>query len=456
MKLASRGSTPAPTISSSIEAVSWAVSREQPDLRAHADAAGRVTIVFSDIERYTELTDRLGDVRTQAVLRAHNELLREQLASYGGTEVKSQGDGFMLAFAEPASARGVRAARSATRWPRTISVPASVACTCASACTCGMVIREGDDFYGRTVIVAARVASEAEGDEVLVTDAVAESAASAEAVMFEASREVGAEGPARSAPGASRPVALISVCSALRHSGAEQGPGPVGDARQHHELRSLAAPEHVAVAADEDRGLVLGEAGDGEVVGARHAVGDQRRRRGAGGERHELAASGMPSPSAARSASPRSERDPVGEELARTCAVRTLVQVVDRLGLAEHGRRLERVEARVGEDADASHLLDRRAVDLLDLAHEEVEAAVVAQHDGELVDGDAVAALERRRCRRCRRRPHRSATRRDPAHRGGRGARPARGRGCSGSEGSLAGCADATVTSLRSDSIAGA
>ena len=32
---------------------------------------------------------------------------------------------------------------------------------------CGTVIREGDDFYGRTVIVAARVATAAAGDEVL-------------------------------------------------------------------------------------------------------------------------------------------------------------------------------------------------------------------------------------------------------------------------------------------------
>jgi class 3 adenylate cyclase len=56
-----------------------------------------------------------------------------------------------------------------------------------------MVIREGDDFYGRTVIVAARVASEAAGDEVLVTDAVAEAITSA-SVGFEASRDVELKG----------------------------------------------------------------------------------------------------------------------------------------------------------------------------------------------------------------------------------------------------------------------
>ena len=58
----------------------------------------------------------------------------------------------------------------------------------------GTVIREGDDFYGRTVIMAARVASEADRDEVLVTDAVAERAASDPAITFEASRDVELKG----------------------------------------------------------------------------------------------------------------------------------------------------------------------------------------------------------------------------------------------------------------------
>ena len=58
------------------------------------------------------------------------------------------------------------------------------------------------------------------------------------------------------------------------------------------------------------------------------------------------------------------------------------------------GRRLERVEARVGEAADDPHLLDRGAVDLLDLADEDGEQLDVAEPHRELVDDDALAALE--------------------------------------------------------------
>ena len=49
------------------------------------------------------------------------------------------------------------------------------------------------DFYGRTVIMAARIASGADADEVLVTDAVVESAV-ADLVTFEASRDVELKG----------------------------------------------------------------------------------------------------------------------------------------------------------------------------------------------------------------------------------------------------------------------
>ena len=43
---------------------------------------------------------------------------------------------------------------------------------------------------------------------------------------------------------------------------------------------------------------------------------------------------------------------------------------------------------------DGAHLLDAGAVDLLDLAHEEVEGDRLAEQHRELVDGDVVAALE--------------------------------------------------------------
>src|SRR5439155_4937944 len=71
---------------------------EQPDLKPHAAPDGTVTIMFSDIEGSTEKTDRLGDKGWMEVLREHNAIVREQIAAFGGFEVKSEGDGFMMAF----------------------------------------------------------------------------------------------------------------------------------------------------------------------------------------------------------------------------------------------------------------------------------------------------------------------------------------------------------------------
>ncbi len=91
-------------ITTSIDDVVSALESEQPDLRAHAAPDGTVAILFSDIEDSTVLTERLGDERWLEVLREHNRVFREQIARHGGYEVKSQGDGFMLAFPDPCEA----------------------------------------------------------------------------------------------------------------------------------------------------------------------------------------------------------------------------------------------------------------------------------------------------------------------------------------------------------------
>ena len=85
-------------IGTSIDTVAREVLADQPDLRTHAAPDGTVTIMFSDIEGSTQLTERLGDKGWMRVLREHNAIIREQIKAHGGFEVKSEGDGFMVAF----------------------------------------------------------------------------------------------------------------------------------------------------------------------------------------------------------------------------------------------------------------------------------------------------------------------------------------------------------------------
>ena len=54
--------------------------------------------LFSDIKDSTALTERLGDAVGMELVREHNRIAREQIATNNGYEVKSMGDGLMRAF----------------------------------------------------------------------------------------------------------------------------------------------------------------------------------------------------------------------------------------------------------------------------------------------------------------------------------------------------------------------
>ena len=124
VKLELQGVPSGTPASMSIDMVSATVTVDRPDLGEHADRDGHVTICFSDIVGYTEMTDRLGDLRTHELLRSHTAMLRKELVMHRGAEVKSEGDGFMLAFRDPtdalAFAAGFQRALDAHEWPEDV------------------------------------------------------------------------------------------------------------------------------------------------------------------------------------------------------------------------------------------------------------------------------------------------------------------------------------------------
>src|SRR6266516_1044959 len=154
-------------IGSSIDTVAREALAEQPDLKSHAAPDGTVTIMFSDIEGSTVLTERLGDQRWMELLREHNAIIREQVKAHSGFEVKSEGDGFMVAFQ---SARKALACASAIQGALAArNEGASEPVKVRMGLHAGEVIKEGEDFFGRNVIMAARVASQAHGGEILAS-----------------------------------------------------------------------------------------------------------------------------------------------------------------------------------------------------------------------------------------------------------------------------------------------
>ena len=180
-------------IRTSIDAVASAVTIERPDLRPHTAPDGTVTILFSDIEGFTQMTERLGDQRMQQVLRGHNDIVRHQVAAYGGFEVKSLGDGFMLAFS---SAR--RALQCSISIQRAFAAhnqehpeePVRVRIGLHT----GEFVQEMEDFFGKNVILASRIADQAQGGEILVSSLLKELTESGGDIRFGDVQEVELKG----------------------------------------------------------------------------------------------------------------------------------------------------------------------------------------------------------------------------------------------------------------------
>src|SRR6266508_3214201 len=58
---------------------------------------GTVSLLFTDVDRSTELVKRLREAYGPA-LAEHRDLLRGAFAKHGGAEVDTQGDSFFVAF----------------------------------------------------------------------------------------------------------------------------------------------------------------------------------------------------------------------------------------------------------------------------------------------------------------------------------------------------------------------
>jgi class 3 adenylate cyclase len=179
-------------VTTSIDEVVSALEHERPDLRAHAAPDGTVAILFSDIEDSTLITERLGDSRWLEVLREHNALFRRELDRFEGYEVKSQGDGFMLAFPDPGRALecAVAVQRAFAEREREGS---GEALRVRIGLHTGEVIAEEGDFYGKNVILAARIAAAARGGEILVSDDM-RAAAADHGCTFDDGRELELKG----------------------------------------------------------------------------------------------------------------------------------------------------------------------------------------------------------------------------------------------------------------------
>ena len=130
------------------------------------------TILFTDVEGSTALTQRLGDAKARELLRDHERIVREALKAHGGSEVKTMGDGFMASFSSATKALdcAIAVQRAFAAHDESAEEPILV----RIGLNAGEPIAEDDDLFGTAVNEAARITATAKGGEILVSNVVRE------------------------------------------------------------------------------------------------------------------------------------------------------------------------------------------------------------------------------------------------------------------------------------------
>jgi class 3 adenylate cyclase/pimeloyl-ACP methyl ester carboxylesterase len=137
------------------------------------------TILFTDIEDSTALTQRLGDAKAQELVRAHNAIVREALRAHGGTEIKHTGDGIMASFHSASGALecAVAIQRAVEGHNAGVGAHGHAPLQVHIGLNAGEPVAEEQDLFGTAVQLARRICDASEGGEILASDVVRQLAA---------------------------------------------------------------------------------------------------------------------------------------------------------------------------------------------------------------------------------------------------------------------------------------
>ncbi len=122
------------------------------------------TIMFTDIVGSTQRAAELGDHRWRDLLDNHDHLVRHEIQRFGGREVNTAGDGFVVTFPSPSAA--IACADGIVDAMRALGIEVRVGIHAGEA-----EVR-GTDVAGMAVHIAARVSALAGASEVLVSSTV--------------------------------------------------------------------------------------------------------------------------------------------------------------------------------------------------------------------------------------------------------------------------------------------
>jgi class 3 adenylate cyclase len=130
------------------------------------------TFMFTDIVTSTDLVGLIGDDAWGELLQWHDRELRSAFASHRGEEVKQTGDGFMVAFERATD--GLECAVDIQRRLAQHRRDHGFAPWVRIGLHAAEATRQGGDYHGRGVHVAARIGAAAAREEILISGATLE------------------------------------------------------------------------------------------------------------------------------------------------------------------------------------------------------------------------------------------------------------------------------------------
>lgn len=144
---------------------------------------GAVTLLLVALDDCPAILASVGSARGDALLVNHRAVISALGARHGGSVVKVEQDAVMVSF--DSSHAGLRCAIDLQRAISALSVDPVGPLRLRAGLHTGFVISSGESVFGRNVLIAARIADQAAGGEILVSEAVREYTATDPSFAFE-------------------------------------------------------------------------------------------------------------------------------------------------------------------------------------------------------------------------------------------------------------------------------
>jgi class 3 adenylate cyclase len=147
------------------------------DPQSGGEARVIATILFTDVVDSTARASDVGDASWKRIVAMHDDVVRNVLPEFGGREIETAGDSFLVAFANVESA--LRCGLALVRALAAIQLPIRV------GIHSGEVVMSGNQVRGLAVHAAARILDQARAGDVLVSGTTRDLAEGATGLTFE-------------------------------------------------------------------------------------------------------------------------------------------------------------------------------------------------------------------------------------------------------------------------------